>query len=274
MATQIYSNSKKLGYSANTSTGYTYTFALKITRDTQNIDSNYTPVTATCSLTSPQSRWDTSNSYGQLSVTLYWLQNDGTYASKTINGEQIHQSAYNTTYSVSISQNVVHLDNGTSKVYAIGRWTSSASNSYRPSSTSMTSSTIALPTISREANFTLHDISNVYRNAIEVSWATDVATNSLQYSLNNGEWVTPTITSNGTYTITNLLSGTPYSIRTRVKHAQSGLYVTSDRLTTITLKLQTKYKNNGIWQDVDFYLNTQNEYKKSNPFINYEGIWK
>ena len=46
MATQIYNNSKKLDYSANSSTGYQYNFALKITRDTQNVTSNYTPTTA------------------------------------------------------------------------------------------------------------------------------------------------------------------------------------------------------------------------------------
>lgn len=149
MATQIYNNSKKLDYSGNSSTGYQYTFALKITRDTQNVTGNYTPTTAVCSLTSPKSRWDTSSSYGQLSVTLYWIKADGTYSSKTVNGDKIYESAYNTTYSVSVSQNVPHLDNGTSKVYAIGKWTSTASNSYRPASTSMTSSTIALPTIPR-----------------------------------------------------------------------------------------------------------------------------
>lgn len=153
MATQIYSNSKELTYSAS-SYGYTYDFALKITRDTQNVTGNYTPVTATCSLTSPQSRWNTNASYGQLSVILYWLKSDGTYASKTFTGDKINQSAYNTTYSVSVSQNVPHLNDGTSKVYAIGKWYSSANNSYRPASTSMTSSTIALPTIPRASEIT------------------------------------------------------------------------------------------------------------------------
>lgn len=152
MATQIYNNSKQLGYSANSSTGYTYTFALKLTRDTQNVTSNYTPVTATCSLTSPASRWATSNSYGQLSVTLYWIKADGTYDSKTVTGDKINNSAYNTTYSVSVSQNVPHLDDGTSKVYAIGKWYSSASNSYRPASNSLTSSELDLPTIPRASD--------------------------------------------------------------------------------------------------------------------------
>ena len=153
MATQIYSNSKELTYSAS-SYGYTYDFALKITRDTQNVTGNYTPVTATCSLTSPKSRWETNASYGQLSVILYWLKADGTYDSKTVTGDKINKSAYDTTYSVSVSQNVPHLNDGTSKVYAIGKWYSSANNSYRPASTSMTSSTIALPTIPRASEIT------------------------------------------------------------------------------------------------------------------------
>ena len=154
MATQIYSNSKKLDYSANSSSGYQYTFTLKITRDTQNVSGNYTPTTAVCSLTSPKSRWDTNASYGQLSVILYWIKSDGTYGSKTVTGDKINQSAYDTTYSVSVSQDVPHLNDGTSKIYAVGKWYSSASNSYRPKSTSLTSDVISLPTIPRASDIT------------------------------------------------------------------------------------------------------------------------
>lgn len=268
MATQIYNNSKELSYSSS-SYGYTYTFALKMTRDVQNISGNYTPVTATCSLTSPQSRWDTSASYGQLSVTLYWLNADGTYSSKSASGDKIYESAYNTTYSVSVSQNVPHLSDGTSKVYAIGNWYSSASNGYRPSSTSMTSSIISLPTIPRYSDFTTHDLENVSQTEVTVVWSADVNVDLVEYSLNNGTWQTPTETTDNSYTITNLLRGTIYSIKTRIRNASSGLYTISDRLIAITKRNVIKVNENGTWKNAKPFVGEQ----YTIPYINIDGEW-
>lgn len=268
MATQIYSNSKELSYSSS-SYGYTYTFALKMTRDVQNISGNYTPVTATCSLTSPQSRWGTSSSYGQLSVTLYWLNADGTYSSKSASGEKIYTSAYNTTYSVSVSQNVPHLSDGTSKVYAIGNWYSSASNGYRPASTSLTSSTISLPTIPIYSGFTIHDVKNTTQTEITISWSADVEVDLVEYSLNNGLWLTPTETTDNSYTITNLLRGTIYSIKTRIRNASSGLYTISDRLIGITKKNIVKVNDNGTWKTATPFVDEQHTI----PYIKIDGEW-
>lgn len=268
MATQIYNNSKELSYSSS-SYGYTYTFALKLTRDVQNISENYTPVTAVCSLTSPQSRWSTTNSYGQLSVTLYWLKEDGTYASKVVSGEKIYNSAYNTTYSVSVSQNVPHLSDGTSKVYAIGNWYSSASNGYRPTSTSLTSSTISLPTIPIYSGFTIHDVKNTTQTEITISWSADIKVDLVQYCLNNGTWQTPTETTDDSYTVTNLLRGTIYSIKTRIRNASSGLYTVSDILVATTKMNLTKVKQNGTWKDAIPFVNNI----KSIPYININSEW-
>lgn len=185
MATQIYSNSKKLDYSANSSSGYQYTFTLKITRDTQNVSGNYTPTTAVCSLTSPKSRWDTNASYGQLSVILYWIKADGTYGSKTVTGDKINQSAYDTTYSVSVSQDVPHLNDGTSKIYAVGKWYSSASNSYRPKSTSLTSDVISLPTIPRASDITATSGYIGETITIYIDRKSDVFTEELNWSCKN-----------------------------------------------------------------------------------------
>ena len=268
MATQIYNNSKELSYSSS-SYGYTYTFTLKITRDVQNISGLYTPTTATCSLKSPQSRWDTSSSYGQLSVTLYWLKEDGTYDSKAVSGEKIYTSAYNTTYSVSVSQDVPHLSDGTSKVYAIGNWYSSASNGYRPASTSLTSSTITLPTIPIYSGFTTHDVKNATQTEITISWSADVEVDLVQYCLNNGTWQTPTETTDNSYTITNLLRGTIYSIKTRIRNASTGLYTISDKLIGITKKNIVKVNDNGIWKNAKPFIDEQ----YTIPYIKIDGEW-
>lgn len=268
MATQIYSNSKELSYSSS-SYGYTYTFALNITRDEQNISGLYTPTTATCSLTSPQARWSTTNSYGQLSVTLYWLKEDGTYASKSVSGEKIYTSAYNTTYSVSVSQDVPHLSDGTSKVYAIGNWYSSASNGYRPASTSLTSSTISLPTIPIYSVFATHDVENATQTEITISWSANASVDLVEYSLNNGTWQTPSETTDNGYTITNLLRGTIYSIKTRIRNASSGLYTISDRLIGITKKNIVKVNDNGTWKTATPFVDEQHTI----PYIKINNEW-
>lgn len=120
------------------------------------------------------------------------------------------------------------------------------------------SASINLPSIvveSNYANFVTHDATTITSDEVTISWSADSDCSSVEYSLNNREWVT--VATGSSYTISGLSSGTRYSVRTRIKHATSGMYTVSDRLYVITttkgyiLKLNV----NGVWVDAIPYLN-------------------
>lgn len=105
-----------------------------------------------------------------------------------------------------------------------------------PSGTSMSgygvsgSTTVQLDTIPRYLNITSHYIENTGLNSITVRWTTDSARDWTQYSLNGATWTNDVNNSisndnkSGTYTITGLLPNTQYSIRTRCRRSDSGLW--------------------------------------------------
>lgn len=83
---------------------------------------------------------------------------------------------------------------------------------------------ISLTQIPRYANFTEHYVQGTGLNSITIHWNANVGVDWVQYSLNGGGW---TDTSNLTYTISNLNPNTQYSIRTRIRRADSGLWTES-----------------------------------------------
>ena len=124
------------------------------------------------------------------------------------------------------------------------------------------SASINLPSIVIEpdyVNFVTHDAATIASDEVIISWSADTNCNSVEYSLNNRDWVTVSTStaSSSSYTISGLLPGTRYSVRTRIKHSTSGMYTVSDRLYIITttkgyiLKLNV----NGVWVDAVPYLN-------------------
>lgn len=88
-----------------------------------------------------------------------------------------------------------------------------------------------LDTIPRYANFTNHSISNIGLNNIIVNWNADSNCDAVQYSLNGGNWVT---TSGTSYTISGLTPNTSYSIKTRIRRTDSGLWTESGTITGTT----------------------------------------
>lgn len=88
-----------------------------------------------------------------------------------------------------------------------------------------------LDTIPRYANFTSHSISSTGLNSINVNWSADSNCDSVQYSLNGGSWVA---TSGTSYTISGLNPNTSYSIKTRIRRVDSGLWTESGTITGAT----------------------------------------
>lgn len=88
-----------------------------------------------------------------------------------------------------------------------------------------------LSTFPQYANFTEHRINSTSLNSISVFWNADVECDAVQYSLNGTDWKDA---SGLTYTISNLTPNTNYSIKTRIKRADSQLWAESETLNVTT----------------------------------------
>ena len=213
-----------------------------------------------------------------LQTRMYCSGNSSSFASGTISYSMPTYNSssgswVNTTKSANLSN--VSVSGGSEVV--LNTWTVTvnhdASGNYSNKTVSATLSTsytqngtvsasINLPSIVVEpdyANFLTHGDSTIASDSVTIEWSADANCGSVEYSLNNRDWITvsTSTSSSGSYTISSLLSGTRYSVRTRIKHATSGMYTVSDRLYIITsnkgyiLKLNV----NGEWVDAIPYLN-------------------
>lgn len=88
-----------------------------------------------------------------------------------------------------------------------------------------------LTQIPRYANFTEHYVSDAGLNSISIKWNANVECDAVQYSLSGRNWIS---TSGLNYTIYNLTPNTQYSIRTRIRRADSGLWTESGYVYSTT----------------------------------------
>lgn len=86
------------------------------------------------------------------------------------------------------------------------------------------SQTFYLDRIPRYANFTEHYVKSTGLNSISVRWNADHTIDWVQYSLNGAAWAD---TSGLDYTIGGLGPNTSYSIKTRIRRKDSGLWTES-----------------------------------------------
>lgn len=89
------------------------------------------------------------------------------------------------------------------------------------------SSTLA--TIPRYANITSFNVWGYSETEIQFGWGADANCDYLQTSVNGGAW-----TDNSTGIVGGLSAGTQYSLKIRVRRADSGLWTESSTLNTIT----------------------------------------
>ena len=161
---------------------------------------------------------------------------------------------------------ILHEEDGTAsrEVAAIFNGAAYGTNSGRGSFT--------LPTIERYATFTSHAIESVTQNNIQVKWSADSEISAIQYSIDGGGWIGTSLTS--PYSITGLKSGTTYSIKTRIKRKDSGLWTESQALSATTKKYALKVKVNGVWKEAVPYIKVNGQWKSIVPYIKVNGVWK
>ena len=183
---------------------------------------------------------DTANNRSTIRADL-WLDFDGssyyaytnytTYGSITINGNTSNKSVSSINYSSGVASSVYlgthdvvvnHNNDGTCGAVSVsGYWNTDTTRIGEGS----TSTSVTPPTIPRYATFTEHKVDSTGLNSITVRWGADVQCDGLQYKLNNGNWTG----ANGypTYTISGLSTNTQYSIKTRIRRADSQLWTES-----------------------------------------------
>jgi hypothetical protein len=136
------------------------------------------------------------------------------------------------------TQTVAHDNDGKKSCY-IGGWINGPSGTSQSDSRVSGGETVTLDTIPRYLTITSHSIKSKTVNSFVVSWATDVKRDYTQYSLNGGAWTDAgdSVASDGksgSYTISGLTPNTTYTIKTRLRRADSGLYTESSALSVTT----------------------------------------
>ena len=87
------------------------------------------------------------------------------------------------------------------------------------------SGNLKLTDIPRYASFTEHNVKSTGLDTIIVHWNANSNCDAVQYSLNGAAWVS---TSGNDYTISGLNYNTQYSIKTRIRRADSQLWTVSE----------------------------------------------
>lgn len=134
---------------------------------------------------------------------------------------------------------------------------------------------ISLPTIPRYANITKHEVSDIKGTSFKVSWATDKAMNWTQYSLNGGAWTDANDTvspdhRSGSYTLKNLKPNTKYTIKTRIRASDSGLWTESSTLTVTTMGALFYYDG----KRTTAYYGKNGKWHLAIPYIGKNGKWR
>ena len=134
---------------------------------------------------------------------------------------------------------------------------------------------IPIPPIPRYANITKHEVSDIKGTSFKVSWATDKARNWTQYSLNGGGWTdaNDTVASDnrsGNYTLKNLKPNTKYTIKTRIRASDSGLWTESSTLTVTTMGALFYYGG----KRATAYYGKNGKWNLAIPYIGKNGKWR
>lgn len=197
-------------------------------RNSYNISGNYTDIGWKMELIA------TNYGYISSSVAKNW--------SVTVNGEN-----YSGTNYISINNNTTKtLASGTTRIYHNSDGKKEFSYSFSQVfnmnfngyiGTKSGSGSDTLDTIPRYANITQHYIKDTGLNSITVHYEVDSNITTVDYSLNGGPWVNTAGLPE--YTIYGLNPNTSYSIKTRVRRADSGLYTESGAITGTTKNIAT-----------------------------------
>ena len=173
--------------------------------------------------------WRTNQGYETYGTgTIYLTINGVNYSYGIWRDKVISYNSYTPFYTG--TANVTHNDNGTKNMVV------SARIDHSQFTTATNTFTTPLTTIARYATIS-QTLANKTETTLTVQWSTDSTVDQLYYSLDSGtNWTSVVIadSNGGTFTIEGLDAGTEYSILTKVRRKDNGLYSTSSALTVST----------------------------------------
>lgn len=156
-------------------------------------------------------------------------------------------------------KNIWHNTDGSKSIYCSASYTQTSSAYYTPGNMSC-GGDMWLTHIPRYANFTQHYVQSKSMNTVSIYWNADASCDYIQYSINGGGWTN--ISGHPTYTVSNLQPNTNYSIKTRIRRADSGLWTESGTLSFSTLDMArlTNFNSNlKLGEDYNYsYTNPSN----------------
>lgn len=140
---------------------------------------------------------------------------------------------------------VTHSADGTGTLYVNGTAKIYIHTIYKNKPTTFATGTrassfnVALPTIPRATSISSFTLTNATINSLKVNWGTAHTVNRVQYQIGSGAWTTGYTGSakSGSFTISSLSPNTTYSIKIRVRRADSGVETTSSAKSLKTLDI-------------------------------------
>lgn len=200
-----------------TNINHTYYAIMTVSESSQSTSGNYTDLYYEVML------YNGNQSFSGYTIG-YDVYIDGTQVAYHDNsGNQTSMSAYSSKLVVSGTTRVYHSSDGTKNNMPMSVRIFTNNLSYLPVELNGSGTTNLTP-IPRYANFTEHYVQSTGLNSITVHWNADASCDWVQYSLNGGGWVD---TGGLTYTIGGLSPNTQYSIRTKIRRTDSGLWTES-----------------------------------------------
>lgn len=184
----------------------------------------------------------TERNSSTVTATLYvartdWYTTTGTWGFNfNVAGITDSGSSYNSVtgdwvaVSTIVNSNVAHNNDGSGTCYINGSVNGPSGTSMAGQSVSGGQS-VTLDSIPRYANITEFRVDSTALQSITIKWNADAWIDTVQYSLNGGGWIT---TSGKTFTISNLVPNTTYSIKIAVRRGDSGLWSYSNIISGTT----------------------------------------
>lgn len=197
-----------------------------------------------------RNNYDSAGNYTDISWNLQLVASNYGYISSSASKSwyvNVNGSEYSGNDYIGINNNTTKtLASGSTRIYHNNDGTKSFSYSFSQQfnmnfngwvGTISGSGSATLDTIPRYANITQHYIKNTGLNSITVHYEVDSNITTVDYSLNNGPWINTAGIPE--YTIYGLNPNTNYSIKTRIKRADSGLYTESGSISGTTKNIAT-----------------------------------
>lgn len=196
------------------------TLDVSFTENNIDVAGNFSSITVRGLITQQLGAFSTSSNH---TLRIYWHDNRNN-VDVELSSRVVRSLNRNNAVEVSANYNAVHNDDGNLSGYAWARWDKASSNQYVPDSGSAQTDNIALTYIPRYTNISSFNFQSATETSATFNWNATDNVDAVQYSLNGSEW---TGTSGTTFSIYGLNASTGYSLRIRVKRADSQLWTES-----------------------------------------------